>query len=125
MTTTSTVLQLVKDGIIPAGYKRVWENENIKIFIEYEDVLCTYSIRHNKLYFTKLGTEYFHRLDGPAYIDLKINIQVWYYEGRPVPPLTDWAFEHDINLKNPSDIERAIIHLHWYKENSVKLKAPK
>ena len=58
----------------------------------------------------------YHRLDGPAIVDMRDseNYGLWYINGNDITrKIIQWAKEHDIDLENLTDVDKALIKITW------------
>lgn len=74
------------------------------------------TVRGSKVWRNKSG--HWHRLDGPAYIELdddgNIIVGFWYINNNPVhTKITKWAYELGIDLDNLTDDDKTIIAMVW------------
>ena len=54
-----------------------------------------------------------HKLDGPA-VKHSYGSSYWYIHGNDITEkITQWAKEHDIDLDNLTDVDKALIKLVW------------
>ena len=97
------------DYVNTYGYGRTIINEKCYI---------TVSVVDKDVVYTTDNSYYWHRLDGPAYIDFDTNgniyLKDWYINDYYVTDeITQWAKDNDIDLDNLSEDDKLLIKIVW------------